>query len=494
MPDVLAIHWDKRRLRIVEASIGSSIRIIQSFLVDVPETPSTRWLREPLKQHGVNARQAIVCLPREEAILRQLELPDAPDDELPTLVHFQASARSTTPLDQLVLDYVPLPRRTGATQRDVILASVPRATVDPIRSVLLEAGLDLVSLSLSSFALAELALRVDDQARGKSRLIVLADSNRLEVVALGEREPLAAHLVRPPLDDAGKPAIAKAAADISRVLVPTQPWLSDNPIQQIWVLGDAAEWDGLDQALRDRWNCPVERFDSHTSSQVRDLDLSKLSGPFAQYATAVGLALGRLSPRSPAFDLLHPRQPKPKRDPRKLQLAVGSAAALIVVAFSTFVYQSMMSSLLDKISKAQDELRELAGKSKAGDPERKAAIQIGEWKARDVNQLDEFVELYDLMQGTGRLYLSEYHFTPTTAGEVIAKLNAAGNAKERIDWQQLAQRLADAGRYRVNPKEVTQVSRDSDYPNRFEVVTDLIPPGKPAAGATSKETPSPKDK
>lgn len=492
MPDVLAIYWDKKRLRIVEASIGSAVRVIQSFVIDVPETPSNRWLRDPLKQHGVNARQAIVCLPREEGILRQLELPDAPDDELPTLVQFQASMRSTTPLDQLVLDYLPLPRRPGAIQRDVLLASVPKTTVDPIRAVLAEAGLDLVSLSLSSFALAELALRVGDHGRGHSRLVVMADSSRLEVVLLGQREPLAAHLVRPPVDDAGRPAIAKAAADISRVLVPAQPWLSESPIQQIWVIGDSHEWDGLDQALRDRWNCPVERFDSRLCEQIRDLD-GKLDGSVAQFAPALGLALTRLSPRSPVLDLLHPRQAKQKRDPRKLQLTVGSAAALLVIAMVMAVYQGMMGSLQRKITAAQDELRELAGKSKAGDPERKAATLIEEWKAREVNQLHEFEQLHGLMQGTSRLYLSDYYFQPTNAIESIAKLNATGNARERIDWQQLASRMVDAGGYRVETRDATQQSRDPDYPSRFDLFTDLIPPGKTASGAASKAAVS-KDK
>lgn len=491
MPDVLAIHWDKKRLRIVEASIGSTIRVLQSFVIDVPETPSNRWLREALKDRGVSARQAIVCLPREEAILRQLELPDAPDDELPSLVHFQASTRSTTPLDQLVLDYLPLPRRTGATQRDVLLASVPRTTVDPIRAVLSEAGLDLVSLSLSSFALAELALRVDDHARGQSRLIVFADSSRLEVVLLGQREPLAAHLVRPPVDEAGRPAIAKAAADISRVLVPAQPWLTESPIQQIWVLGDSTEWDGLDQALRDRWNCPVDRFDARVSAQIRDLDPTKLDGSFAQYAIALGLTLTRLSPRSPVLDLLHPRQPKPKRDPRKLQMTVGAAAALSVVVLFSAVYQTMSRNLQLKTTAAQDKLRELNGKSKAGDPERNAANQIAAWKARDVNQLDEFIDVHDLMQGTARLYLSDYNFMPSNAGESIAKLEAFGNAKDRADLTQLSSRLADTGRYRVTPREVRQQSRDSDYPDRFEVITDLMPvkpdkPAPPAAPAPKK--------
>ncbi len=501
MPDVLAIHWDKRRLRVAEASIGSTVRVVQSFVVDIPDPPTAGWLREALRRNGVVARQTIVCLPREDAILRQLELPDAPDDELPALVHFQASTRSTTPLDQLLLDYVPIPKRTGSLQRDVLLATVPRTSVDPVRAVLSDAGLELISLTLSSFALAELVLRAEHalgQPATHSRLVILADSNRLEVVLLGRNQPLVAHLVRPPLDDQGRPIVAKAAADISRVLVPAQPWLADSPIERIWVLGELDEWSELDQALRDRWNCPVERFNSQIAQKIRDLELAKFGQSIAQFAPTLGLVLGRLQPQSPVFDLLHPRQPRPKLDPRKLQLAVGSAAALLVIAFVTFIYQWSMSSLDRRISLARATLQELTEKTTNGEPVRKAATLIEEWKTHDVDQLKHMAELDELMQGTARLYISDYNFGPASV-EAIAKLHATGNARERIDWQQLEQRLVDTRRYHVKPVNLTQMSRDPDYPSRFELDAELVSPGKPAPKAvtsspTATSPTSPKDK
>ena len=51
--------------------------------------------------------------------------------------------------------------------------------------------------------------------------------------------------------------------------------------------------------------------------------------------------------------------------------------------------------------------------------------------------------------------------------------------------QQVRQRLVDAKTYRVTPRELTQSNRDPDYPNRFELDADLIPPVKPTPGAKS---------
>ena len=205
-----------------------------------------------------------------------------------------------------MLDYLPIPRRTGSVQRDVLLATVPRTSVDPIRQALSEAGLDLTTLSISSFSLAELLLRSEDRGHSlKSRLVILADGNSLEVVLLGDSQPLFAHVVRPPLDDDGRPMIAKAAADNSRVLVPAQPWLVNSPIERVSILADGPEWDGLDQAVKDRWSCPVDRFTTQAASRIQDLELSRFNESMAVFAPALGLALGCLDRKSTRLNSSH---------------------------------------------------------------------------------------------------------------------------------------------------------------------------------------------
>jgi Tfp pilus assembly PilM family ATPase len=482
MPDILAIHWERRRLRVIEATSDSAPRVNQGFVVEIPDPAPTGWLRDAFRRFGVTARQAVVCVPREDAILRQLELPNAPDDELPTLVHFQASTRSTTPLDQLFLDFLPLPPRAGSLLKDVLVATIPRTSIDPIRSALDEAGVELTSVTISSFALAELVVRTQStggQPGARRSLVVLEDLNRLEVVLLGDQQPLMTHLVRPSSDDEGHPIIAKADAEIARVLVPAQPWLVESRIEQICLLGDMPEWNELPASLQTRWDCPVERFDPKIRDVIPGLDGAKLPESIARFAPALGLVLGRTARLTPAFDLLHPRQPKPKQDPRKLQLAVGTAAALLLVALGTSAVQLTTASLESRIQEARRTESDLASKLKAGQPELSAAGIVGDWKTRDVPPLNQLVQLNELMQGTERMYVSEYRYGPAN-GDAIAKLAASGNARERSDWQQMAQRLVDTHRFRVRPREQTQVSRDPDYSQRFDLDADLIQPSKPA--------------
>jgi Tfp pilus assembly PilM family ATPase len=485
MPDLLAISWERKRLRVIEASVGATLRVTQGFTINVPDVSAPGWLGEALRKQGVTAKQALVCLPREDAILRLLELPDASDDELPLLVTFQASTRSATPLDQLVLDYVTLPKRVGSMQKDVLLASVPRTVSDPIRTSLKEANVELVSLTIGGFALAELLLRSDVSQRqpGDQRcLIVNQDVGRLEVTLIGDGQMLATHVVRPPVDDAGRPLVAKAAGEVSRVLVPAQPWLKEGRIDRIWLIGEGTEWSGLSEFLKSQWNCPVDRLDPHVASVLSGMDSSRLPDA-PRYAHAIGLALGQVDRKTPAFDLLHPHQPKPKSDPRKLMFAVGSAAALLVAAMGTAYVQTTLAGLQSQIDKKQSVEGDLVLKLKSGEPTLAAAKIVEDWTVRDINQLKLIAELDQIMQGTERLYVADYNFTPTS-GDALSKLVAKGNAKDRSDWSQVSQRLVDAKTYRLKPKELSAASRDPDYPNRFEMDVELIPTPKSTPSAT----------
>ena len=314
---------------------------------------------------------------------------------------------------------------------------------------------------------------------------------------IGNGQLLATHVVRPPLDESGHPVVAKAAADVSRVLVPAQPWLRDGRIDRIWLLGEGAEWSGLSEFLKSQWNCSVERFDPHVASVLSGLDSSKLPES-ARYAHAIGLALSHCDRQTPAFDLLHPHQPKPKRDPRKLLLAVGTAAVLLIAALATSYVQLTLSGLQSQIDKKLLDEGNLALLLKAGQPSLDAAKTVEDWVVRDINQLQQIADLNQIMDGTERLYVTDYNFSPAS-GDALSKINAKGLAKDRADWPQMAQGLVDAKTYRLKPKEQTQSNRDPDYPNRFELDVELIPLPKsapvagkvaPSSSSTTAATPS----
>ncbi len=497
MADLLALSWDRHRLTGIELSPASAgPRVLGAFSADWPEQPPTSvWLRETLKRSGVNAKQVALALPREDAVLRLLELPQVSDAELPTLVRFQAAARSAQSIDQLLLDFLPLPLREGVAQKEVWLATALQTTIDPIKKLLEESGLELVQLTLSSLCLTELIARGEARksldAAGAS-LVVLRDRARMELAVVSQRQLIAAHAVRWS-SVADIPPVSKMLAEVSRVLVQVQAWLPEGTLQRAWVIGDDSDVGELPAALGQRWKCPVERFDPWRDSGI-SLGSVKPEGPSSEYAIAAGLALIQGGSLTPKLDLLHPRQPPPKRDPRKPLYAAAAAAGLLVTALGTGVVQQSLASYDAEIETTLSRENALKRNLKEGEPVFVGAKALDDWRNRSTNQLQQMAELYQVMNGTEKLVISDYKFDPSI-GDVVAKLTAFGNAKTRFDAEQMLARLADLPKFRngIRPKPIT-ASRDGDYASRFELDMDLIPPSGKASAAAKPKTQTPGSK
>lgn len=500
MADLLALSWNRRRLCGIELTPDKATpRIISGFSVEWPEQPPTSaWLRETLRKAGVNAKQVVLAFPREDAVLRMLELPQVSDDELPTLVRFQAAARSAQSLDQLLLDYLPLPLRMGVAQREVWLATALLTAIDPIRQLLTQAGLELIQLTLSSICLTELIARVEaleSMDPTKASLVVLRDGSHMELAVVSQRQLIAAHSVK--WSSASDiPPVSKMLAEVSRTLVQIQAWLPEGTLQNAWVIGEDADVGELPEAIRQRWGCQVERFDPWKSGAI-SLGNTKLPGPPSDYAIPAGLALLQAGRLTPKLDLLHPRQPPPKRNPRKPLIAAASSAALLLVAIGTAVVQRSLASYDVDIAELLSKETNLSSKLKAGESTIAAANEVNEWQMRNIDQLKQMSELYEVMDGTDRLLVSEYRYG-IGLGKSVAKINVTGLAKDRVAVERLTQNLADKPRYEVRPSQTVHSNRDHDYANQYSIDLELVPvtskptpnkPGPAAAGPTNKATP-----
>src|SRR5580704_18712454 len=173
MGDYLALDWDDQRLVGVSAQVASKsveVRAVLDFTWAPAEIPSEqpeaagKRLRAELEKVSAPNGPVIVSLPREEAIVRLLELPDCTDDELPELVRFQAVTRSAVPLDKLLLDYLPLPTLKDVAGRRVWMATIGKPVADRVQAVLSAAGLEAAAIRLSSLGAAELAAHQKDSS------------------------------------------------------------------------------------------------------------------------------------------------------------------------------------------------------------------------------------------------------------------------------------------------------------------------------------------
>ena len=91
------------------------------------------WQRGQLRELRISTITVLISLPRQDTVVRQLEVPgDVPDNELPDIVRLQAETKISSSLDQLLLDFLPLPKVADSPVRDVLMATVSKEAPDHV--------------------------------------------------------------------------------------------------------------------------------------------------------------------------------------------------------------------------------------------------------------------------------------------------------------------------------------------------------------------------
>ena len=140
MPDFVAIEWDQHQLCGLAATVTSArVRVRQSFRLEWPADfdragpTAGEWLRQELAQRGVRARQTVVSLPRDAFVVRQLGVPNVPDDQLALVVQLQAETKTSSPMERLILDFLPLPHMSPDGLRQVLVVTMARERFERAR-------------------------------------------------------------------------------------------------------------------------------------------------------------------------------------------------------------------------------------------------------------------------------------------------------------------------------------------------------------------------
>lgn len=164
-------------------------------------------LVEALKQvAGPHLKEAITCIGGEQVVARTVRLPRMSEKEMEAAARFEVEKFVPTPVDQLIVRYVPLerpvseealstPRAAAARAREaqgppggqeegqsVLLLAVPAATVFRYHSIFSRAGLVVTAVDHHAFALWRLfgratagTLALADVGAETSHLVVVRD-------------------------------------------------------------------------------------------------------------------------------------------------------------------------------------------------------------------------------------------------------------------------------------------------------------------------------
>ncbi|MFG0335099.1 MAG: hypothetical protein ACF8TS_17210 [Maioricimonas sp. JB049] len=478
MADYLAIEWDKRSLAVVEASIGRGEgEIVRAFRIpwEMPEgeTPQARGesLRKQLRDQQATASKAVLVLPRDAFAVRRLDLPDAPDDELPDLVRFQAATRSATPLETLALDYVPLPREESANGRRVLLFSIDAHRLKDLTATLEAAGLHPTRCVVSTIAAAQCVAYAATTGQADllpevPTLIVYQHKARVELSILDRGQLIFSHATRlPETTDASR--VNPLKAELARSIVALGQLHPGVEVEQTVLIQEEGEDAAVESMLRDRFGDKLHTLTPGEHTQLRTAtSLSPLP------VIPLGALESLINPTIVGVDLLNPRKAAARPDRTRLRIGLGAAAAVLLLGTAFWMYRTEITSREDEIAYLEQRQDDLNAILQRGRPQLESAGEIDIWLATAPSPLDVLTEFRDLLPETDRLHLTNLQYAPA-GRDAVATIRGSGYARTRRDAEDLYQVLADHG-YRVRPHEVEISRRDPEYPVTFELDVDAV--------------------
>jgi hypothetical protein len=475
------IEWSTEGL--VGAAVrleGGKVALSNTFAIPFTEdrTPEraagdiAAELAEKTMALGANAA-CVVVVPRETVVVRQLQLPNVPADELPALVSFQSAAKSSTPTTAIAVDYVPL--GVQGDGQAVIAVTLDSARVQRMRDLLTRARLHLIGLEVSPFLIAELVAR--EEVRGGTpdvpTLIVAQSGDRVEISILDERRVIATHAVWLPEGDAAR-HVSPLQMEINRCLISLGQSHPGVEVEQVYLVEDEEADEAVVKALQDRFG-----------SKVHPLDFDQFDSPIPSknrlsYVALIARGLAGAGGIIPRVDLVNPRRPAEKPDNTKRYLVAGGVAAALLVGGTWWNFRSQMASMNDEIENLTTEINDQKADITNGAADLAAARLLNTWSEGDQDQLAVLDQFHQLLPGTDRLYLTDLKSLPST-GVKLLKVTCTARARVKGDYDDLLQKFADAG-WTVKAPPPLETRKDPDYPWQFSVEAELPRPAaeKPA--------------
>jgi type IV pilus assembly protein PilM len=347
---VIGLDVGTRAVRVAE--VEPSLRpVLHAFgQVDLPpgavrngEVVDTDVVAEAIRrlwrETGVRGRTARVGMATARVVVRTIELPAVPDDELAGALRFSAQDYVPIPIDEAVLDFHVLERCDGADGEPIariLLAAAPRQTINALLAAVKAAGITAVAVDLLPLALIR-ALRPAPGESGSAEAIVSVGAGVTTVVVHEGGLPRVVRIVA-----SGADADPTVEADLSEITGPVTGSLDyylnqpdASPLRSIVLTGGGALVAGLSESLAASLGLPVEQARPRDVIDVGDIGIpDELIAEIDPYLpVALGLALGGRGADGARIDLLPPEARREAKG-RQMRRRLVVAGAVVLVAMA----------------------------------------------------------------------------------------------------------------------------------------------------------------
>lgn len=134
------------------------------------------------KGEKLKTKNVIASLPEEKAFLQIIQMPVMLEEDLKSAIVYQAEKYIPLPISEVYLDFQIIKKNNNhSNQLDVLIAALPKKTVDDYLFCLKEAGLKPKALEIESLALARVAIK-DQVGQQSPTLLVDINDQKMNLV------------------------------------------------------------------------------------------------------------------------------------------------------------------------------------------------------------------------------------------------------------------------------------------------------------------------
>ena len=439
----VAIEIGYSAIRAVEVEIrGGEARILKRGWAPLLEgtldsLPAQRAslsqaIRSALSQAGITSKQAAAAIPRRMVTVKTARLPHAPPEAIAGMVQFEAQQYIPFQIEDVVLDHQVLADDSD-DMTAVMIVAARRAVIDEILAACDSAGIEITTLTVSSFGLAEHA-RASIQPQG----IIEIEARELDMAVVGDGKLLFSRSAAlPPPETAG--GLSRSfSGELARSIAAYDNENRGHPVTSLLFGGPEAGAALQDESLRTLIDIPLDRLNGR---------LLPTADPEAiSYATAVGVALAAESSAVCRINLIPSSRTERKEAAKRRIQSVIAVAVLALVLF--FAFEALTASMENQAKARQEARRQndrLDKAKKAHDRTKKEHDEVAgtfetvsKGLARDLPAIAAIKAVSDSVPRGSGVYLTQLNFERNGAVAIH------GSAKSETAVTELVTALQDS--------------------------------------------------
>lgn len=472
MPRLLALEWDAREARLaVGRTTGKEVVVESALAVELgPEDDASgdsvgSRLTAALAERGIGNCDILAAVPRGKTELRVLQIPPAPDEELPDMVRFQALRQFSSLGEDWPLDFVKL-ESEDQEQVHFLAAALAPKIVEEIQDSCGACHAPAKKLILRPFATASLFNRRDGDAR--CCLLVEVLSQEVDLTVLVDGQVVFLRSVRLSAENLSMALVG----EIRRTIAAAQNQLGEHRIEAVTLVGTEGEYAELRATLADQLDQEVQLLDPFAGTELGSSLRGNLPEHPARYAALLGMLHDEAEGRAHGIDFLNPRRKPEPPDPRRRYAILGTAAValLVIMIGGVWLY---LNSFEKRIKKLDADSANLDSAVESADALRGEVDEIGKFIASDVNWLDEMYELSEELPPAEETVIDKANFTWLASG--IGQMTLDGRYSDSDVIKDIETDLRDSRHRRVEGGDTLPDEGQPDYPWACKITIDVEP-------------------